>query len=83
MSELKDESERSPRKRTLKTGRIVFNNRNSTIDCTVRNLSKHGALLLLPHIVEIPDDFELHVDGVRHTAHVVWRSNGQLGVTWK
>ena len=82
MSPSKDEPRRLPRRRTLKNGRIVFNNRNSTIDCTVRNLSKDGALLLLPNVVGIPDDFELHINGVSHATHVVWRSNGQLGVTW-
>ena len=82
MSEPKNESRQSPRRRTLKNGRIVFNSRNSTIDCTVRNLSKNGALLLLPNIAGIPDDFELHIDGESHATHVVWRSHGQLGVTW-
>ena len=50
MSEPKDQSGRLPRRRTLKNGRIVFNDRNSTIDCTVHNLSKNGALLPLPNV---------------------------------
>jgi PilZ domain len=83
MTQPKDERRRFPRRRALKTGRIVFNNRHSAIDCAVRNLSAHGALLLLPNVVDIPNDFELYIDGTYHPAHVVWRkSNGSLGVTW-
>ena len=71
-----------PRKRTLKKGRIVFNERRSTIDCTVRNLSAQGALLLVATLVGIPDSFDLTIDSdmARHRASVVWKRDGQLGV---
>jgi hypothetical protein len=52
----------APRKRTLKKGRIVFNNRRSVIDCTVRNLSDGGALLLVNSLIGIPDSFDLTID---------------------
>jgi len=35
----------SPRSRTLRAGRILFNNKRSVIDCMVRNISAHGACL--------------------------------------
>jgi hypothetical protein len=82
MVELKEEGRRAPRKRTLKGARIVFNNRRSAIDCTVRNVSAHGALLLLPSIAGVPNEFELWTDGTCHTARIVWKGAGKIGVSW-
>ena len=45
MSEVKEDGRLSPRKRALKSGRIVFNHRHSVIDCVVRNVSANGARL--------------------------------------
>lgn len=72
----------APRKRTLKKGRIVFNNRRSVIDCTVRNLSVGGALLLVDSLIGIPDSFDLTVDSDSTTfaASVMWKREGQVGV---
>jgi hypothetical protein len=39
---------------TLKAGRIVFNQRRSVLDCTVRNLSSTGACPDVPSTVGIP-----------------------------
>jgi hypothetical protein len=54
------------------------------IDCVVRNLSAHGALLLLPNVAGVPNDFDLCIYGETtcHLAHVVWKSKGSLGVSW-
>ena len=84
MSELKHDLRQSPRRRTLKGARIVFNDRRSVIDCVVRNLSAHGALLLLPNVAGVPNDFDLCIDGETacHLAHVVWKSKGSMGVRW-
>jgi hypothetical protein len=83
MVELKEERRRAPpRRRSLKGARIVFNNRRSAIDCTVRNVSAHGALLLLPSIAGVPNEFELWIDGACHTARMVWKGDGKIGVSW-
>jgi hypothetical protein len=68
--------------RTLKGGRIVFDDKRSVIDCTVVNMSDKGASLRLPSILGVPDTFELHVGGEVHAAWVVWKSDGSLGVMW-
>jgi hypothetical protein len=70
------------RRRTLKTGRIVFNNRFSAIDCAVRNLSEHGAMLLVAGPHGIPDEFLLELDegGITHQCRVMWRNAKQIGV---
>jgi hypothetical protein len=70
------------RRRTLKTGRIVFNNRFSAMDCAVRNLSDHGAMLLVAGPHGIPDAFLLEFDdGVTtRNCRVIWREAQRLGV---
>ena len=72
------------RHRTLKAGQVIFNAGRSTIDCTVRNLSKSGARLEVPSVVGIPNSFDLSIsgDGVR-PCRVVWRSLRELGVEFQ
>ena len=60
----------------------MFNNGRSTVDCTVRNVSESGALLLVESIANIPNEFDLYFDGIRHVAHIVRRDERSLGVTW-
>ena len=76
-----EERRRVPRIRTLKSGKIVTGARASTIECTVRNLSSDGALLLVPSLIAIPSEFELVLSGpTRHTCRVVWRGDNRVGV---
>jgi diguanylate cyclase (GGDEF)-like protein len=44
------------RRRVLKAGRLVFNNRHSVVDCTIRSLWESGAELDVSSTVGIPDD---------------------------
>jgi PilZ domain len=75
------ERRKSPRRRTLKSGRIGFN-RTTGIDCRVRNLSLTGACLELASQIGVPDDFVLLVESNRlqQPCHVVWRAASRLGV---
>jgi hypothetical protein len=76
-----EERRNMSRRRVLKGGKIVFNDRNSTIDCTVRNLSEGGALLLVETVIGIPDQFDLRIsDGATHACRVVRRTPTQIGV---
>ncbi len=50
------------RRRVLKAGRISFNNRQSSIDCTVRSLSETGAGLDVFTSAGVPKTFELVID---------------------
>ena len=76
------EKRRTPRKRTLKTASIAFNDRQSVITCTMRNLSASGALLILPQMHMTPDGFEVFFDGSYRSARVVRRAGVSLGVAW-
>ncbi len=79
-----DERRKKPRMRALKSGKIIFNLRSCVVDCTVRNLTGEGALLVVPSLVGIPDSFELVVapDQARRNCRVTWRGEGRLGVTF-
>jgi hypothetical protein len=69
-----DERRASPRQRRLNGAKIVFNNNSSVIDCIVRDLSPHGARLVVASPVGIPERFDLRIDrnGMCHPAKVTW-----------
>jgi hypothetical protein len=77
------ENRGAQRHRTLKGARIVFNAGNSTIDCTVRNLSAGGAKLDVASVVGIPNSFDLLVGEQLRACRVAWRSLKQLGVEFQ
>ncbi len=73
---------RAPRLKSLLTGTIVFDDHNSTMDCTVRNISAWGAKVTLPDAFRVPDDFNLvvpHHDQT-HRAKVIWRKGDSAGL---
>jgi hypothetical protein len=71
-----------PRHRTLKSGQIVVQPRASVFDCTIRNLSPKGALLVMPSLAAIPDKFDLvlRATGEHHACRVAWRGEDRVGV---
>ena len=70
------------RGRTLKSGKILVHAHTSLVDCTVRNLSSKGALLVVASLVGIPEKFDLllHATGEHRQCHVIWRGKDRLGV---
>ena len=62
--------------------RIVFNNRSSVLDCTVRDLSDTGAGISFAGISPIPREFELEIParGFRAHARPVWSRGANHGV---
>ena len=75
------EQRQAKRHRTLKGGKIVFNDGRSTISCTVRNLSETGALLRVESVIGIPEMFELLIAGAEsRRASVVRRTAKELGI---
>ncbi|WP_279479369.1 PilZ domain-containing protein [Aureimonas sp. SK2] len=79
-----DDNERrvAPRTRTLKRAKILFNNRFSTFDCTVRNISATGALLMMDQAVPLPKVFEIRIgdDEAVHRAKLVYRRDSFVGI---
>ena len=69
------------RRTTLKGGQIVFNSGRSTIDCTVRNLSRDGAKLVVASVVGIPETFDLLLPNThRQPCKMIWRKTKEIGV---
>lgn len=70
------------RRRALKEGKIVFNNGFCVLDCTIRNLSGTGALLIAPKSIAIPNQFVLiDSNGQKYEAQVRWRKLDAVGVS--
>jgi hypothetical protein len=78
------ERRRAVRTRTLIGGKVIFNQRQSTLDCTVRNLSEDGALLVFPDSVALPELFELYFPLKRESRMVRsrWRDAERIGVSF-
>jgi hypothetical protein len=74
----------SARNRTFIGGQIIFNQRQSTLDCTVRNLSDGGALLVLSEAVVTPELYELYFPLKRESRMVRsrWRDGERQGVAF-
>ena len=49
------------RRRVLKGGQIIFNNRMSTVDCTIRSLSETGAGIDVSSSSGLPKEFQLSI----------------------
>lgn len=70
------------RKRVLKAGVVQL--ADTTINCTVRNISEMGAALEIISPLFIPDRFILVIqsDQVERSCRVVWRKEKRLGVAF-
>ncbi|MGX1787306.1 PilZ domain-containing protein [Bosea sp. NPDC055332] len=78
------ERRQAVRTRTFIGGRAIFNQRQSTLDCLIRNLSEDGALLIFPHSVTLPERFELYFPLKRESRMVRsrWRERERIGVAF-
>ena len=76
------EARRAERVRSFLRARIVFNNHNTTIECTIKNISAGGAKIELSNTMSIPETFVLEVPqkGRSHRAKLSWRNETSIGV---
>lgn len=72
------------RQKTFIKGRIYFNNRLSSVDCIVRDITERGARLEASENVALPSAFDLHLPNKDEHFHaqVEWRKGNYLGVSW-
>ncbi|HVY98065.1 MAG TPA: PilZ domain-containing protein [Dongiaceae bacterium] len=69
------------RKKTLKSAKIVFNNKQSVIDCFVRDVSDTGAKLQVADLLAVPRNFTLMLhDGTSHECERVRAHGTEIGV---
>jgi hypothetical protein len=75
------EQRKSQRLRRLKDGQLVFNDRKSVMNCTVRNVSERGAKLIVSEPYMVPAVFELTISGAdSQIARKVWFKENEMGV---
>jgi hypothetical protein len=76
-----DEHRQSFRMRRLKDGRVVFNERNSVMNCVFRNISETGAKILVEEPYLLPAEFVVNVSGgCARNARKVWFRNNEMGI---
>jgi|SRR5581483_165725 hypothetical protein len=78
------ERRQSVRQKSLLRGRIFYNNRRNSVDCTIRDISKRGARLIFSDAIAIPDVVDLYIPQKEQTlrAEVHWRSGQEVGVSF-
>ena len=76
------EPRKTTRVRTMLGGTIVFNNRSSTIQCQIRNMSAEGAKIIVDDCITFPQrfDFEVPQKGRTYKAKVIWRQDNETGL---
>jgi len=73
---------RSPRRRVLKEGKLIFGQGHSVVDCTIDNQSDGGAHIRITSSHGVPEDFYLVEAnrGIIHKAEVAWRTTTGMGL---
>ena len=72
------------RQKSFLQGRIFYNQRRSSIDCLIRDISDTGAKLKFSESIAVPDVMEVyipHKDEFRR-ARIQWRSGDEMGVAF-
>jgi hypothetical protein len=70
------------RQKSFLQGRIFFNNRRTSVDCLVRDISEQGARLKFASMTVTPDVVDLYIPNKEETyrAKVQWRTADEIGV---
>jgi hypothetical protein len=78
------ERRKAQRSRTYFKGQISFNNRYSTLDCLVRNMSEAGARIVFADTVPIPGEFDVMIREKSESkrASMVWRNETEAGIAF-
>ncbi len=68
--------------RAFLRAQIIFNNRMSTIDCIIKNISPLGAKIALNDTLAVPTEFDIYIPqkGRGHHARLIWRDKESIGV---
>jgi hypothetical protein len=79
-----DERRELARQKSFLRGYVYFNNRRTSVECHIRDLSKEGARILISTSVNIPDTVELYIPQRDQTvrAYVRWRRSEEIGLSF-
>jgi len=77
-----DERRREARQKSLLGGKVIFANHNCSMDCTIRNFSRNGALIVSDECYRMPEkfDFAIPVRDEEFHAEIVWRKGASAGL---
>lgn len=74
----------APRRRMLKSARLVFNGGHSALNCVLRDMSETGARVSLENTMDVPDEVQLLLDdGTRHECLVARRQLKEIGLRFR
>ena len=70
------------RVRSFLRAQIIFNNRMTTIDCIIKNISPTGARVVLSDTLAVPTEFDIYIPqrNCSHRARLVWRDKDSIGI---
>jgi hypothetical protein len=76
------ESRIAKRLRVLKSAKIIYNNSQSVVDCTIRDMSETGAKLVCVSNHMLPDDVRIVFlqDNTIRDATIMWRKGDLIGI---
>jgi hypothetical protein len=71
--------------KTFLRAQILFNNRMTTVDCLIRNISAEGAKVEVSQAISIPTEFEIYIPrrNITCSARMVWRDANAIGIEFK
>ncbi|SRR6266851_1655524 len=75
----------SPRDKVIYGGVAEINERGSTMDCVVRNISEGGACIELDGGAKLPDQINLKIPrkGRSFLAKMIWRQANRVGLAFR
>jgi hypothetical protein len=78
----KAEYRKSPRRRVLKEGKLIFGKGQSVVDVTIDNVSEGGAHVRIASSLGVPEEFYLveTTRAVIHRAAVAWKTTTGMGL---
>jgi len=70
------------RVRSFLRAQIIFNNRMTSIECIIKNISATGARVALDESLAVPTEFDIYIPqrGRSHRAKMIWRDKDSIGV---
>jgi invasion protein IalB len=79
------DNRRAQRHLTLRTGKILAEDGQGTVDCAVLNISKTGACILVPAGATIPEGFDLAIDceDTIRNCKMVWCDGPRIGLRFE
>ena len=74
-----------PRDKVIYGGVAEINERGSTMDCVVRNISEGGACVELDQAAKLPDQINLKIPrkGRSFLAKMIWRHANRVGLAFR